>query len=272
MKIILSLILMTLSFEAFSITTKNCPEKLELGLKGFRQGVVPAPDEQNANLPYAYINLETIGSLDDVLELRSTANSTCYYSGDSFTAKISGSLKEGAKKPAVLAVYFNDAIKNLNLDYVVYSSIEKLTKDKALVLKKGAGNLYYQGEQCSWGDCVVQNFKVGFANIRVSYSENVSCISFEGAEKALEVYLMTERAGGVEPPYGYDDDYDQDIYEYDFTRSEEIFRYLETLNFYHDGYYGGSTYSYECAASAECWGGYVVSCDGTVDTWHDGEE
>lgn len=101
------------------------------------------------------------------------------------------------------------------------------------------------------------------------------CISKQEAQSVLSGYIYVH--GQPKPVYAEDSDHghfwaSRYKEEYDLSKSIYISDYVKTLSLYEAGYYqAGVSYSYECAASVECWGGYRVTCTGEVESWENGE-
>jgi hypothetical protein len=248
-----------------AIETKTCPETLKVTLNNFVQGSAPDVDENNPHVPYAYISLKNLNEMVVDLKLEQKVDSRCEYSGaNGIFAKIEGSLKDGAKEPAFLQLLLPSSYQTFDFVYVVYARIFNLTSDKALVLD-GLANVYVDGEECNGGECMQTLFRMGKATIVAHNDKDISCLSLDAAKDLLNGHLTK-------------------FSNYKDTTIERLVTSLkwEDEN-WEDGnngssdkeqpaYYTDVAHQWECAPSADCWYGYVVTCDGSVDTWNGGEE
>jgi hypothetical protein len=269
------------AFEASAVVTKNCPENLDFVMRNFRQGDVPAPSvrvtDNDLKLPYAYIELKNLGESWESHELVVKDSGKCIYRPTSnnsrvYSIMLEGSLKEGAKNPAVMKTYFLSEVDYRGFEekykYVGYNTITELTSDKKLSIRETT-DVYFAGEQCDYGDCIPLYTKVGTAQLEIDNTSGSTCVSIEKAKKALKDYMGP--TGRFDFPYE-DVDQDQVYYYYDFTKPGAVQNYVDSLNENDYGYQADRIWSFECAASTECWGGYAVDCEGDVISWEDGED
>lgn len=260
MKNLILMLTLLASSTSFAVSTRLCPDTFELKISRFKAEVEPRRNDDNPLLPFAYINVANLESLSVIMQLKSAGNSKCEYrsaTGD-VLSRLDGSLKQGAKQPATLTTYFKDDYQGTQLGYVVYSPVKDMTKDKVLVLE-GPSSLYYQGQQCSWDDCIGDNIKLGSAHASVSFTEGGACISLNEAKIKMADHLDTQS------------DY----------RSKTIDRLVNSMRFQkqendywapEDGYYTEVAESWTCAPSVECWFGFYVNCAGDVNKWSGGED
>lgn len=243
---------------AQAIDVDTCPETLEINLTDFKQGEPPDVSENNPHIPYAYIQLASFQSKTLKYNLRSKARSQCEYDGlEKGSAQIVGSLKEGAKEPATLRIYLPSEYQEYLYSFVIYASIAKLTSDKALVLKDTA-NVYVTGEECNNGECMTDYFRMGTATAFAVNDVETSCLSLESAKEKLTEYLDTKTN----------------------YRDKTITRLVDSLKWKEGNGYSSDVHAFytevaerwTCAPSADCWFGYYVTCDGTVEHWSGGED
>jgi hypothetical protein len=274
MKSIIILSVLAFVGRASAISTKKCPSELKIEFKNFSQSGEIFPSKGNPNLPFAYIALSDSNprmQYSETLNLMSAENAVCNYRGDKISsAVIEGSLKKGAKNPAGIKSYFGHTYKGLNFDYVAYSPVKSISEDKTVLLSSAKSEIYYRGQDCNYGDCIPNYFKVGSAFTNLLHEPVLSCFGVEKVQSILSDYLQSNWDGSE---YVFQGDLDdEDVYTYNLYELKEIKRYTQTLIWDGSNYRGDSMYNYECAASAYCWGGFDVSCSGEISEWQEGED
>lgn len=257
MRTLFFLLSILLTFQAQAVVTRNCPDEIKLQLSGFKQGQVPTPSEDNPELPFAYIELKNLSSRVETLTLTHAAHANCSYrSGETiYNITLDGSLREGAVKPAVLKAYFSYEVGETVYDYIGYAPIEKLTKDKTLVVASKM-EIYFRGEECSFGECIPDHIKIGSARSQILHQE-VSCMPLNEAQEILREYMQDDYSGRVVNNATNELEWHEEFYA------------MEDMG---PGYYSPTVRQWNCAAGADCWYGYMVMCDGTVEQWSGGEE
>lgn len=154
-----------------AVKTKNCPESLKVNLgkfeiddfdfENFEDRSDFIIDGYNDVGIYHLINrLKKEKSLKLNMKLVRKSSGKCHYEGKSSKgkyarARLEGSTREGAARPAVLVVYTGDL--------VAYLRVSRVTKTKLYSPSKLTG-LYYNGEYCSWGECITDHIQIGFIN------------------------------------------------------------------------------------------------------------
>jgi hypothetical protein len=162
MKILLFTIL--ISFNAFSIETKNCAKKIKLELSSFDiNGTIPHDQYNERGAMEAANKLEKTKKLKLNFVKTNSYNSRCHYKADGASAVIEGSLRVNAKKKAVMKVYLHDH------EVVAYLPLEETTPEY-IVFKNEKTKFYYRGEYCAWGDCIPQYFNIGHAKTTLNTS------------------------------------------------------------------------------------------------------
>lgn len=152
------------AFSAKAVVMKTCPESIEVKLGGFQNHQV-LDDEgyyDNWNGPgiarlQSY--LKATPEITVAVDLKYKAGSKCYYEGKNQAGqyakiKIEGSFKPDAAKAATMVVYATD-------DLVTYHPLESMQKTGVKLKERMFFSTYYQGEYCSWGDCVPDHIQVG---------------------------------------------------------------------------------------------------------------
>jgi hypothetical protein len=113
-----------------------------------------------------------------------------------------------------------------------------------------------------------------------SFASDLECVDSATAEKALAFFI------GNDDYSIYFQSTEEYFYnEVSYEGEENPMDYIEWLadfqnkaakdlqwNAEENLYSTGAVWSYECAPSASCWGGFVVDCEGGVSSWFEGEE
>ena len=158
--LVTAVVTVLLSFSTSAVVTKNCPETLNFKATAIKVAQHYAND--NWNTPGLYATADFLSKKEEIeaeLTLQNTYSSKCYYTGQDsegnyFSANLKGSTRANAKEKAVLVMY--------SKSYVMYMDIKEVKKT-GLSAKYDKASLYYQGEYCSWGDCVPDHILMGEA-------------------------------------------------------------------------------------------------------------
>lgn len=111
-----------------------------------------------------------------------------------------------------------------------------------------------------------------------SFANSLACVDRATAEKSLTMFIANDSASI----------YDMSIDEYfenhvmDNSDTIDFVQWLAEFqdkavqklkwNATNNQYETDVMWSFECAASASCWGGFIVDCDGGTTGWFEGEE
>lgn len=164
--------LLILSFlfcsQAFAVVTKDCPQQIQLKLSSFSLDTLAAQyDDEDCwydcynepGLEEAQNTLKALESIEVKLQLTSARSAVCQYKGELNSlpvfAKIDGTFNPHATKKATLTTYWNSL--------VFYTGLSSMKPESITSLSPVSG-LYYNGEHCSWGECIPDHIRVGLAN------------------------------------------------------------------------------------------------------------
>jgi hypothetical protein len=130
----------------------------------------------------------------------------------------------------------------------------------------------YQVEYATSGDScyIVQYSYLGAASNDNEQQSEEDCIELSAAEKYLEKSFQ-----GKYNSVPVDDFYWLDEENEDFQITPQLVKTaVDSLvwNSERSAYKTDVLFNDYCAAGAECWGGYTVSCQGDIDVWIDGED
>ncbi|MCB0384123.1 MAG: hypothetical protein KDD43_01925 [Bdellovibrionales bacterium] len=146
---------------ALGLATKSCPKKISVE---FGQ-----PTIEKWYAEKAYDDFFSGGNtVSGELELKNIYSSQCSYSavdgsGPVYSAVLKGTFSEGSSNPAKLVVYMSLPIRGLTENdigsAVIYSPLQKVSTQG--IQLKGASEIYYESEMCSWGDCIPDHVYLG---------------------------------------------------------------------------------------------------------------
>lgn len=140
----ITLLLTALSSQA--VVTSHCPEIIQTELSSYKS-----------------FGKDSVSStvLEGTLELQRAENSVCHYKnvlneGDITKARLEGSVKEGAKNPATLIVFY----KLGQSEFASYMDVDFMSSDEISISKKATVHLV--SEICSHG-CIKTHRAIGNA-------------------------------------------------------------------------------------------------------------
>jgi hypothetical protein len=157
---------------AQAVPVKDCPQEFSLELQTISPlrnvDIEGALEEgyyvynRNEGIVFSYEYLGQMGKFAAKLKLTSAKNAVCRYDGGTNVfAVISGSLREGARRPAVLSLYWNHELGGKTASYMTYLNLQSL---KPLQLKPMRSSLiYFPGLTCNNAECGPRFFRIGSA-------------------------------------------------------------------------------------------------------------
>lgn len=164
-------LLMLLGTKAHAVKTADCPKNIEAEFGDFKfhlsfnemndmeddsSCVVDCYNEEGMAL--AQKELEAAASIKASLQLAYTLAGRCFYSGQfegkPFTAEIAGTFSQGSANKARLISSWQGA--------AIYSNLVSMSPEK-IELATDVSTVYYVGEHCSYGECVVDHIFLGTA-------------------------------------------------------------------------------------------------------------
>lgn len=157
------------SAHAHAVRTADCPTTLEAKFSDFKFHLSFERDSENDSscvvdcyneegMALAQKELETAKQIEGTLKLAYKLTGVCAYSGQfngkPFTAELRGTFNEGSVNKAQIVATWDGV--------AIYSTLASMSPDK-IELLGSTSIIYYIGEYCSYGDCVVDHIHLGTA-------------------------------------------------------------------------------------------------------------